>query len=311
MKIVIIGGGAIGGFFGLYLARGGHEVIVVERRQEVVDAINARGIGLMAADSHHHDEIAYVKARAVRDAAEIDACDLVILAVKSFDTLEAIDRARHLVGPDAPLISLQTGLGNIEKIAGVVSPEHIVGGFTFMAATGLDPGVIRAGNLGATYVGELDGEVSARVKRIRDIFVASGLDTVAVGQIQGRLWCKVIVYSAIHAVSAILRCRNGELLDRMESISLMKRLVDEGVQVAQARGVRLTCPNVYDLLFEACRRGRESISPMLQDLVNGQRTEIDAQCGAIVGYGEQAGVATPTNRVMVELIRLMEGRAER
>ena len=177
-----------------------------------------------------------------------------------------------------------------------------------MAATGLGPGVARVGNVGVTSIGELDGNISGRIQGIRDIFVNSGLETVAAGEIIGRLWCKVIVYSAIHAVSAILRCRNGELLERMESICLMKRLVDEGRRVAEARGVSLICAHDYDLLFEACRRGKDSLSPMLQDIINEHRTEIDAQCGAFVTFGERAGVETPSNLVMVELIRLLESK---
>ena len=309
MKIVIVGAGAIGRLFGVYLSRGGHQVTMVDRDPEVVAAINRRGLGFMEQESRDPDAVTFVPAGAVLDAREIEESELALLAVKSFDTLAAVRAVAHLVGPSSPIIPLQTGLGNIEIMAQVVGKDAVIGGFTFMAATALAPGVVRHGGVGKTYVGEIEGEITDRVRSVAGMLTEAGLICTPVHRLMGRLWCKVIVYSAINALSAILQVQNGELLESVEGVTLMKRLVDEGKEVARARAVDLVFHDLYGLLTDACRRTGGNISSMLQDILSGQRTEIEAQCGALAHFGRQAGVATPTQETMEELVHLVEKKA--
>ncbi|MFP7756333.1 ketopantoate reductase family protein [Thermodesulfobacteriota bacterium B35] len=306
MHIVILGAGAIGRLLGVYLRRCDHDITFVEPRTEVVEAINGAGVGFMEQDATDPDAVVRVPARAVAHADEIRECDLVLLAVKSFDTLTAIRAASHLVSEESPVITLQTGLGNIEQMERVVDRRAIIGGFTFMAATALGPGIVRHGGTGKTYLGELDSRITDRLRNICDIFNRCGLSCTPVHRFMGRLWCKVIVYSAINSLSSILRVKNGQLIESMESITLMKRLIDEGRTVAEAHAVDLVFPDLYELLFTACRTTSDNISSMLQDILAGQRTEIDAQCGALVRFGTRAGISVPTHQTMVELVRLIE-----
>ncbi len=309
MKIVIIGAGAIGRLFGVYLSRNGHQVIMVDRDPEVVSAINRRGLGFMEQESRDPDAITFVPAGAVTNAREIEEAELTLLAVKSFDTLAAVQDTTHLVDFSSPIISLQTGLGNIEIMEKVVGKDAVIGGFTFMAATALAPGVVRQGGVGKTYLGEINGEMTDRVRSIATMLTGAGLICTPVHRLMGRLWCKVIVYSAINALSAVLQVQNGELLESVEGVTLMKRLVDEGREVARVRAVDLVFHDLYGLLVDACRRTSGNISSMLQDILSGQRTEIEAQCGALAHYGRRAGVETPTQETMEELVHLLEKKA--
>lgn len=309
MHIVIVGGGAIGTLFGVLLGRGGHQVTLIDSEPGIVEAVNRQGIGLLAGESASPDEVLFSPARATGDAGEVAACDLVLLTVKSGRTLSAIRSVARLIGAAAPVLSLQTGLGNLEMMEQVVAREHILGGFTFMAATAMAPGIVRHGGEGKTYIGELDGGESERCRRIAGLFADCGLLCSVVHRIVGRLWCKVIVYSAINALSSILRVKNGQLLERLESVTLMQRMIDEGREVARARAIDLVFPNLYDLLFDACRRTGGNLSSMLQDILNERPTEIGAQCGALASFGKAAGVATPTQQTMYELITLIEGKA--
>jgi len=305
MKIVILGAGAFGRLLGVFLSRGEHQVVLVDPDQEVVAAMNDKGIGFMEADAVDPDAVSYVATTAFGHASEIDSCDLVVLAVKSFNTLSAIQAAQHLVRATSPVVTLQTGLGNIETLERVVSRQNIIGGFTFMAATALGPGVVRQGGAGKTYLGELDGSISERLSNVCTMFSECGLECTPVRRITGRLWSKVIVFSAINALSSILQVKNGQLLDDMESLTLLKRLVDEGRKVAEAQAVDLVFHDLYQLLFDGCRRTAQNLSSMLQDILAGKQTEIDDQCGALVRFGEQAGIATPTQQTMLELVRLL------
>jgi 2-dehydropantoate 2-reductase len=309
MNIVILGAGAIGRLFGVYLGRSGHQITLVDPDREVVEAINSKGLGFMDQGCSDPDAVSFVPAHAVTHAGEIHDAELTLLAVKSHDTLAAVQAASHLINVSAPIITLQTGLGNIELIEQVVDKEGIIGAFTFMAAAALGPGIVREGGIGKTYLGEIRGGMSDRVSDFSGMFTEAGLVCTPVHRLMGRLWCKVIVYSAINALSAVLHEKNGQLLDSVESISLMKRLIDEGQQVARAHAVDLVFHDLYGLLFDACKRTEQNISSMLQDILSGQRTEIEAQCGSLVQYGKRAGVETPTQQTMVELIKLLERKA--
>ncbi|OQX14400.1 MAG: hypothetical protein BWK76_14745 [Desulfobulbaceae bacterium A2] len=309
MHIVIVGGGAIGTLCGVFLSRGGHEVSVVDTDPGIVEAIGQRGLGLLAREANSPDEVLFTPARAVTNPAAIKECDLILLTVKSANTLTAMRSVSHLVGASAPVLSLQTGLGNLELMEKVVGREHILGGFTFMAATAMASGIARHGGEGKTYIGELDGDDSERCRRIGALLTDCGIPCTVVQRVVGRLWCKVIVYSAINSLSSVLRVKNGQLLERMESIALMQRLLDEGQSVARAHAVDLVFANLYDVLFDACRRTGDNLSSMLQDILNNRSTEIAAQCGALAAFGKAAGVATPTQQTMYELITLIEGKA--
>jgi 2-dehydropantoate 2-reductase len=302
MRIAVLGAGAIGRLFGVYLSRAGHQVSLVDPVAEVVEAINERGIGFLPEGASNQDEVTMVEAHAVLDAAEIRKVDFSLLAVKSQDTLAAVQGAAHLISEKHPIITLQTGLGNVEIMERVVPARAIIGGFTFMAATALGATMIRQGGAGKTYLGEIQGGMSSRVREIASLFSGAGLPATPVHRIMGRLWCKVIVYSAINALSAVLRVTNGELIRSVESITLMKQMVDEGQAVARSHSVDLVFHDLYGLLFDACRKTENNISSMLQDILGGQVTEIDAQCGALVRYGRKAGVPTPTQETMLHLV---------
>ena len=306
MKIVIVGGGAIGRLFGSYLAKGGNEISLIDVDQEVVGAMQSGGIGVMAHGEDDPDAVTLVPVTAMSDGTEIKACDLVLLMVKSFSTRLATQGIAHLISPTCPLLVVQTGLGNVDIIRQIVPIEHVLVGFTFMSGTSLGAATVRHGGTGKTYIGELNGELTPRLEKICRVFSECGIKTQMARRVIGRLWCKVIIYSAINPLSALLKVPNGCLTTRMESITLMKRLLDEGRRVAEACGIDLVYADLYELLFDACQRSSNNLSSMLQDILNERPTEIDAQNGAICRYAEEHGMAVPTHQTIVELIKLLE-----
>lgn len=306
MKIVIVGGGAIGRLFGSYLAKAENEVTLVDIDNEVIGAMRNHGIGVLANGVEDPDAVTHVPVTAVSDGAMVDESDLVLLMVKSFSTRAAAQSVAHLISDKCPLLCVQTGLGNIEEVEQVVPRENIIAGFTFMSGTALGGAKVRHGQAGKTYIGELDGKITERLQKIANVFDSSGIATQTVHRIIGRLWCKVIVFAAINPLSSLLKVPNGCLTGKMESITLMKRLLDEGRAVADAHGVDLVYSDLYELLFDACQRSANNLSSMLQDVLNERPTEIDAQNGAICRYAEDKGIAVPTHRTMVELVKLLE-----
>ncbi len=307
MQIVIVGAGAIGMLIGTFLVRGGHKVTFVEPRKDAVDTINKEGIWFMdSGEESESGEMAFEQATAVMDASELAQCDLVILAVKSYDTHAAVKAVTHLITKDSPLLSLQAGLGNLEIIEKLGCRDNLLGGLTFMAGAALGPGQVRLGGLGTTYIGELDGTISSRVTKLLKLFNDCGLETEQVDNIIKRLWCKVVVYSAINPLTAILRVKNDQLLEKMESINLAKRLIDEARHVAAANDVDLSQFDLYQLFFDTCHRTADNISSMLLDLISGRRTEIQAFNGEVVRLGQLKNIPVTTNMSLVELVTLAE-----
>ncbi len=306
MKIVIVGGGAIGKLFASFLWKGEHEVTLIDIDLDVVGVLRDQGIGLM--DQHEGDPsvITSVPVQALSNGAQIDSCDLVIILVKSTATLPAIKSVAHLITDESPVLCMQTGLGNLETIKTVIAERNILVGLTFMSGTSMGGSKVRPGMLGKTYIGELNGIFTPRLEKICKTFIDCGIKTQMAHRIVGRLWSKVIVYSAINPVSAILKVPNGKLTAKMESVTLMKRLIDEGRKVAEACSVDLVYPDLYELLFDVCRKSTNNLSSMLQDVLNERPTEIDAQNGALCRYAEDHGVAVPTHHTVVQLIKLLE-----
>lgn len=306
MRIVIVGGGAIGRLFGSFLIRGGNDITLIDIDRSTLGALQEKGIGLVEGSGEHPDNAESFPVQALASAAPIQAADLVLLLVKSQATRPAVQDVAHLISDTCPLLCLQTGLGNLEAAREIVPEKHILLGITYMSGIALSEARVRKGSLATTYIGELDGTFSPRLETISLLFNRCGLETRMEPKIIGRLWSKVIIYAAINPVSAILQVPNGSLVSRTESITLMKRLLDEGLTVARARGIELIDPDLYEVLFDTCEKNANNLSSMLQDILNETSTEIDAQNGAICHFAEEHGISVPTHRTMVELIKLLE-----
>ncbi len=306
MRIVIVGGGAIGRLFASFLGKGGNDITLIDIDQTTLGALREKGIAMVEGHITHGSESSPVPVTALNTAQGLHEADLVLLLVKSQATEAAVGDIAHLIGEACPLLLLQTGLGNVEVAQGIVDRRHLLLGITYMSATALSEAKVRRGRHGATYIGELDGSLSPRLAHIAELFTGCGIETSPARNIRDRLWSKVIVYAAINPLSAILQVPNGSLLSRPESISLMKRLLDEGAMVARAEGIDLIDPDLFAALQESCHKSAGNLSSMLQDILNEAGTEIGAQNGAICHIAEKHGLAVPTHRTMVELIKLLE-----
>lgn len=306
MRIVIVGGGAIGRLFGSFLGRGGNDITLIDIDRATLGALREKGIGLVEGNDDHPDDALAVPVTALPSAENLRQADLVLLLVKSQATAAAVQDIAHLIGDNCPLLLIQTGLGNVEAATQIVAREHVLLGITYMSAIALSEAKVRQGGQATTYIGELDGTLSPRLEKIAALFNRSTIETRTAKRIHSRLWAKVVISAAINPVSAILQVPNGSLVSRPESINLMRRLLDEGAMVAKAEGIDLIHPDLYQVLLKTCETSAGNLSSMLQDILNETGTEIEAQNGAICRYAEKHHLAVPTHRTIVDLIKLLE-----
>jgi len=171
----------------------------------------------------------------------------------------------------------------------------------------LGPGHIRHAGWGKTYVGELDGKVTDRVNQVVQMFRKAGIETDISSRIHDLVWEKLFVNVGLNGLAALLGLKNGQLLDYPETIRLVEALVSEAVEVANRKGMRIEV-NPIDRVRAVIEATRENRCSMGQDLDGKRRTEIDAINGAVVREAEHLGIPVPYNRMITDLIKVIEKR---
>lgn len=303
MKIAIIGAGAMGCLYGGKLSTvAEHQVVLLDVWKEHIDAVNESGLYMEEGE----ELLNYRQLTATSDAASVGEVDLAMIFVKSTLTEEAVANNQAVFGEKTIALTLQNGLGNIERIASKIKPENIIAGTTAHGATMLGAGRVCHAGVGKTMIGELSGVSSERIQEIAAVFTAAGLEIEISGNVLGLIWDKLIVNVGINALTGITRLTNGELLAFPEIEVLLEGAIKEAVAVANAKGVALGFADPIAHTKAVCKATATNKSSMLQDIINHKRTEIEMINGAIVREGKIHGVATPVNQVLTNLICYFE-----
>ena len=301
MRIAVVGAGAMGSIFGGLLAEAGEDVTLVDVWRAHVDAINSRGLRMKGISG---DRTVWVRATTYPHAEA--AVDLILVFVKSYDTLQAARDALPMASEETIFLTLQNGLGNIEKIGEVAGSTRVVGGCTSQGSTLLGPGEIYHAGRGSTTVGELDGTITARARRISEVFTGAGIETEVSPNIEGAIWSKVLVNVGINALTGLTGMKNGELLHVPEIKALMRQAVEEAWEVAAAMGVRIDLDDPVARVYQVAEATADNTSSMLQDIQRGRPTEIDALNGAIVDLGDRLNIDTPVNEALTAAVKGLE-----
>jgi 2-dehydropantoate 2-reductase len=300
-RIGIVGPGALGCLFAGLLALAGHDVRLLGRRREQTDALARDGVTV---ERDGEARRAYV--RASTDPAELGPVDLGIVLVKATDTAEAATSLPALLGPDAPALSLQNGLGNVEALVSVLGEERVLGGVTSQGATTLGVGHIRHAGFGPTSLAEAMGTLTPRAESIAAMLDRGGLNARAFPDAAPLIWGKLIANAAINPLGALLRCQNGQTYERPASGELFVGLAREAGEVARALGVALPFADPAEHAASIAQVTSGNRNSMLQDVENRRRTEIGAINGAVARLGAKLGVPTPVNATIATLIRALE-----
>lgn len=302
MKIAVLGAGAMGCLYGGLLAEGNNEVWLIDIWKDHVDRINKEGLTIQGKSGDR--KVKNIKA--TTDPNEIGITDLVLVFVKSTITDKALDGAKNIIGDSTLILTLQNGLGNIEKIASVVGKDNIIAGTTAHGSTLLEPGKILHAGIGATIIGEMNGEKSDRINYIKEVFNESKIETIITDNVLGLIWDKLLVNVGINALTALTQLKNGQLVELEEMEKLLELAVEEGEKVAKAKGIKLISKDSVKHTKEVCRLTAQNKSSMLQDIINKRKTEIEMINGAIVKEGLSYDIDTPINLALTNLIKVKE-----
>jgi 2-dehydropantoate 2-reductase len=295
-KVAVMGAGAVGCYFGGMLARAGHDVVLIARPDHV-QAIQRDGLRL---DTQAFDE--RVRLGASTDASAVQGASLVLFCVKSTDTESAGAQLMPHLPTDTLVLCLQNGVDNAERLRGVL-PQHQIAAAVVYVATEM----AGAGHVRHHGRGELVIEPSRASTAVAQALIAAGVPTEISDNVRGALWLKLILNCAYNAVSAIAQRPYGENVQSEGVQNVMRDVVSECLAVAKAEGVQVP-GDVHAAVRKIAETMPSQYSSTAQDLARGKRSEIDYLNGLIVRRGEALGIATPANRVLWALVKLLEGK---
>lgn len=296
MRISIIGAGALGCLHGLYLAKGGHDVTLVDIRMDIVEAIERNGLRV--------DGVRGEQAVAVRAASPetVDGpADLVIVVVHTDGTVAAAKLAAKLMTENGVAITLQNGIGNVEALTDALGKGRVLGGISYNSATFISPGHATHSNAGPTLIGELDGTQTQRIEQM-----AKSLDPVGdvriCDNIISVIWNKFVQSCALNGLCALTGLMAGEIASHPEAEAVRDGAFAEALAVVKAKGITLSDSDPTASLKRIS--STVFVRPsMLQHVEQGRVTEIDSQNGALVREGEVLGVPTPFNEAITLLVK--------
>lgn len=301
----MVGAGGVGGYFGAGLARGGADVHFIARGSHLA-AMREHGLRVEG----HGDPIVVQPVKATNNPADVGTADLVVIGVKLWDTANALEQIAPMVGPQTTLISFQNGVTKSELIRAAYPNAHIMEGVAYVATTIDRPGVIkRTGGLERLIFGETGGGASPVGERLLEIAKAGGINAELSSDVRREIWQKFVFLVGLSATTTSMRSRIGPIRANPLTRAFLADVMREVVTVGRALGVSLPDDYAEQRLAFADGVSPDMTSSMHHDLERGNRLELPWLSGAVVELGMRAGVATPLNRAVRDILTLHSGVA--
>jgi 2-dehydropantoate 2-reductase len=310
MHFLLVGPGALGCLLSSVVSKGmtdSDRLTILDYNSDRANHLTKEGIVY-----YLKEQVVKVPVNAVSDPRLLEPVDVILLCVKSYDVISSLEFCKSILSKRTLLIFMQNGISHLD-LQDHLQEATAAFGTTTEGATLLGTGQVRHGGSGVTYLGFLeppDKQGAALLQKSHDVFSAGGLQVYLTDNILARLWAKLFVNAGINALTAILGCKNGELLTLPGIDSRMKAAVDEAMQIARKRNIPIM-DEPYQATRIVCRKTAENVSSMLQDVRNKRRTEIDAINGAIVVLGRILGIDTPENSLLCNQIKELEAGYDR
>lgn len=304
MRLLVVGAGGVGGYFGARLAEAGHDVVFVARGAHRA-AIAARGLRVRSGCGD-----VTLEARVVEDPAEAGACDGVLLCTKLRDLADAARAIRPVVGPGTWAMALQNGVEKDRILIEALGPGPVIGGVARIAAAIAEPGVVQhTGRMAAMVYGELDGSASERIRAFDAAARgADGFDAVLADDIGFEIWKKFVFLAPFAGITCLHRSPIGPIREDPAQRRQFRALVDEAVAVGRAEGIAFAPDHEERALGFVDGLDPAMKSSMLHDLEGGRPLELDWLSGAVCRLGRAHGVATPvTDEVYAALAPFRDG----
>lgn len=304
MRIVILGGGAMGTLFGGYLSRNA-DVVIVDVNQQLVETLQKNGISIREKDG----SLGIYRPSVVTDTQGMEPADLIIVFVKALYSPGALENNRHLIGPDTYLMTLQNGSGHEDTLLEFTDRSHVIIGTTQHNSSVERLGVVCHGGSGHTYLGSLEGD-SGRLMPFAEVFTAGGIEASVSDQVQKLIWKKMFTNVSASVLTAILQCPLGYISKNPHAWEMCKILIREAVDVAAGEGLDFDYEETVAEVKTVCDNALEGYTSIYADIRDGRRSEVDTISGSVVKAGQRNGVPANSHAFVVELIHALEDRKD-
>ena len=301
MKILIVGAGAVGGYFGGLLARSGEDVTFLARGEHL-KAIQEKGLYIKSINGDFN-----IKIKAVEKPNANEKYDLIVIAVKSYDLPDACNNIKGTVKNETVLMSLLNGVDSEEIIGSIFGADNVIGSVAFIGSQILDAGVISHTASGMITIGELDGVKSKRCEEILKIFERAKIPIKLSENIQKDIWAKMVWNTGFNAITALTGSLVSDVLSIPESRKIVEMAMKETVEVANKKGISLSDDLAEKTVSKTLKAGEIKTS-MLQDRENGKAMEIDSINGAIVRLGHEMNIPVPVNETLYGALKVINKR---
>tara|TARA_B100001123_G_scaffold75310_2_gene85000 strand:- start:50 stop:988 length:939 start_codon:yes stop_codon:yes gene_type:complete len=291
MKILVMGAGAVGGFYGSILQMAGNDVTLVARGDHL-DEIKKSGLRIKSKSIGHFTS----KLRAVSALNSNWNADLILFTVKGFDNRDAIELIRPAVASDTIILTLQNGIGSGDELRRSFSLSKVLLGVTYIDAHKPSPGiVVESGDDSGIVLGETEDSNPDAVTSVHKVFNSAQINARVSKMIQVEVWNKLMFICALSGMSCIVRAGFENVLDNPETRDLTIRVMREVESLAMAKGIILDS-NVVQSTMDRLDDNKSTLtSSMYTDLENGNRLEIEVLNGAVSKYASEIGLKTPVN----------------
>ncbi len=305
MRIAVVGIGGVGGYFGGRLALVGEEVVFIARGANL-RAIQASGLRVDSADG---DFIAH-PALATDDPAAAGPVDVVILAVKGWQTEDAIASMRPLVGNETLIVPLLNGVEAPSQLAATYGASRVAGGLCGLFGSVVGPGHIRnAMPQPFITIGELDGMRTERIQRLAQAFEHTGVRTEIAPDIRAALWEKLMFVGPVGGVAAVARAPFGVVRAQPETRALLEGAVTELCQLGRARGLAVTDASTARALALVDGSPASATTSLQRDIMAGRPSELETQIGAVTRMAVESSFAVPVHTYLYASLLPQERRA--
>jgi 2-dehydropantoate 2-reductase len=301
VRVLVLGAGAVGGYFGARLAEGQHDVTLVARGRNL-EALRRDGLVVQLPDGTRR----LSGIRAVDDPSQAPPPELALVCVKSYDTPAAASALRAAVRPDTIVLSLQNGVENEAVLARALELPPLLVGLTFIGVELVAPGTVHYTGRGEILFGEPDGSESPRARRLAEIFTSARVPFQLRDDILVVAWEKLAWNAGFNAVTTLTGRTVGEVLAQPATRDLIATTMIETDAVATTLGIPVRRDRLARVLAESAAEMPDFATSMLQDLRRGRRLEHDALNGAVVRAAARVGVAAPLNGTLLALLARLD-----
>lgn len=299
MRFGILGAGAVGGYFGARLAEAGEEVAFIARGVHLA-AIREQGLRIESENGN----ACIRNSLATDDASKIGPVDFIFFAVKLFQTEEAANFAKPMVGPDTAFVCLQNGVECADTLARIYGREHVLNGASYISAVISEPGLIRqTGTFASFSFGEADGSMSPRGQRLKAACDQAGLTPKFSEAIDMLVWMKFVRISMMAGITTVTRKPIGELRNDPDIRRVIEAAIAETIAVARAKGIQLPDHAMAQEMKQLDEFPSPMVASMVHDLNGGKPMELDWISGTVCRLGREVGVPTPTHDALYAALK--------